>query len=185
MPHFEKLTKNLYQGSYPEAREQSIHYDLIINVSDCVCNSLDSHPTSKLLWFPVFEVGVWDYSPFYGSKRAIDKFVNDNPDASILIHCSAGSYQSVIVATAYLLSINHPKGKEMETDMIWKLFKKNGQCPIELEKFMQVMNKFPTYSICGILQECKLILPNLAKNRFTLEKENYSVNNIFDHVEIA
>lgn len=179
MPHFEQLTDNIYQGSYPEAQEQGVDFDLIINVSDCVCNSLSVVGGVKFLWFPVFEVGNWDYASFFGTKRAIDHQLQIKPDSKILIHCSAGAYRSVIVATAYLLSHDHYDCLTLSNSMTWKMFKESERCPIGLELFLQTMNEFPTYAICGILNQCNLMQFNYAKRKKIILATESELNDVF------
>lgn len=158
MPAFNRINKLLFQGSFPESLEMGIDYDIIINVSDCIQASLDMsspHFYKKPIhyWLPICEWGRVGYEPFYAAKRIID----GNPGKRVLIHCEGGINRSVIIAYAYLLS----HGRESEFTIgksVWERFLSNAKkqftkSPPRLLEFLLEMNKFPTYSVAGILQQ--------------------------------
>src|SRR5688500_16961212 len=98
MPHFLKITDNLYQGSYPESLERGIDYDIIINVSDSPCGSLEFqspcfYKKPQLIWIPINEWSVFGYEVFYAAKKIFDA----NRDKKILIFCHAGACRSVLI----------------------------------------------------------------------------------------
>lgn len=158
MPHFQKITDSLYQGSHPESLEQGVEFDIIINVSDSPCSSLDTKPVSFYkrpihFWMPVNECGKWDYAAFYATKRILDSL-----KGKALIHCHAGAYRSVIIAYSWLYSNNQehlfPDGKGT-----WDRFVANqhsSRCPVGIELFLRTMNDYPSYSLVGVLNKCKL-----------------------------
>lgn len=153
MANFEQAIPNFYVGSYPESFQEGIDYDVSINVTDTPGAVLGEYPAKHHFWFPVNECGKWDYASFYGTKRVLDAlWTQEKP---VLVHCSAGVYRSVIVASSYLYSIGrldeYQHGKE-----VFERFLGSKRCPPGLCHFLNKMNEYPTYCIGGVLTECKL-----------------------------
>lgn len=180
MPHYaEIIGGRLWQGSYPEPFAIR-KFDVVINVSDSVHGSIgndadfingrpdsDFDPDVKVamikrieaarhFWFPVNETGKWDYAAFFGTKRILDHYLlPEDSQTTVLVHCSAGAYRSVLATYAWLYS--HEEEGFMEDDKdLWDKFLASPRAPRELPQFLEAMNQHPTYCIGGILGVCKL-----------------------------
>lgn len=153
MPHFQKITDKLYQGGWPEIFSKGVEFDIALNVSDSPKESYNFpnafHKEPFRVFVPINEWSVYPYEAFYATKRLLDA----NKDKVIAIHCDAGVQRSVVVTYAWLLSNNQeavfPSGKE-----VWEQFLSNrgvSKAPPHLIDFLNMMNKYPTYSVGGIV----------------------------------
>ncbi len=118
---------------------------------------------ARHFWFPVNETGKWDYAAFFGAKRVMDKFLmfpgatmlSPELKTSVLVHCSAGAYRSVLITYGWLLS--HGLEHLMSCDKaLWDRFVEGPRAPKDIRRFLLAMNDYPTYCIGGILGECRL-----------------------------
>lgn len=161
MPAFNRLTNNIWQGSYPESIERGkslgILFDVIINVDDSPDSSLEGQNVSFYhrpihYWFPINEWSVIPYEIFYAVKRVIDH----NSDKKVLIHCAAGVNRSNLVAYSYLFShdLHHLMPDFAKS---WKRFIEGrgaSKAPPMLERFLKIMTiSNPSWSVISILNE--------------------------------
>jgi hypothetical protein len=185
MPHFDEVIPDrLFQGSYPEPFAFR-PFNIVINVSDCDHGSIDTDEEfinsrdfpedvkktirhrldfARHFWFPVNETGKWDYAAFFGAKRVMDKILMSpgasmlSPESkqSVLVHCSAGAYRSVLITYGWLYShgLEHLMSQH---EQMWHRFINGKRAPKEICKFLHKMNDHPTYGIGGILAQCDLI----------------------------
>lgn len=137
----------------------------IINVNDYY-DHLFASPV-PYYWFPIHEVHLWGYAPFYGSAKIFDHYKN-NPKP-ILIHCAAGVNRSVTITYAILKSsgwtdkeikILYPNDPKFMFDFNVK----RGYINPDVLEFLKKRHEFPTYSIMGLLNEIKSVNTYYKKN---------------------
>lgn len=121
-------------------------YGLVINVNDAYLDS-STH------WFPINEIAPWGYAPFFFVKRLID----NHPTGNVLVHCAAGACRGPLMAFCYMMShgmtpeeVDAKYGGDYISDYTRRV--ESGIIPSRLREFYDLMNKWPTNSLMGILR---------------------------------
>lgn len=100
----------------------------VINVSDSPCATFDYQLKVPSFWFPINEIGVWSYYPFFGAIRVVNEYWKG--DKSVLIHCHAGANRSPSVAYAILRAKGYTAEEASESlnyDHLFHVFDRNIQ----------------------------------------------------------
>ena len=143
-----------FQSKYPIEK-----YKAVVNVSDTPETTFEfADKGIPSFWFPVNEIHLWGYSPFYGTAKVIDKYCD------ILLHCHAGVNRSKSIAYA-ILKTEDMSDEEIKIhikDDVARLFESNirkGYIYPDIIRFLKERKNYPTYSIMGLLQSIES--PNL------------------------
>lgn len=132
-------------------------FDAVVNVSDSPCKTFDYIKLGiPSFWYPIHEVWIWGYAPFFGTAKVLDEFYKTKP---ILLHCHAGVNRSANVAYAVLKAegYNNKEIQErsgIDANFTENLFNRNisrKYVPHDIIEFLQARKQYPTYSLMGLL----------------------------------
>jgi len=157
----------------------SHQYSAVINVSDSPCASFDYQLNLPSFWFPINEVGRWDYSPFFGALKVVNEYYKG--EKPILIHCHAGANRSPSIAYAILLAKGYTI-EEAEESLNYKnmslVFKRNIErkhIPDNIINFLKATDKNPALSLYGVLRQLDIEYETWSQNEFN-EQNNCVVS---------
>lgn len=134
------------------------YYCAVINVADSPCATFDYQKEGiPSFWFPIKEIGAWDYYPFYGTLKVVNEYYKG--DKPILIHCHAGANRSPSVAYAILLAKGYTSQEAEESlqyEGFSKIFTRNikrNHIPDNIIDFLKKCGEryFETASLHGVL----------------------------------
>jgi hypothetical protein len=135
------------------------YYCAVVNVSDSVGATFNYQKVGiPSFWFPIKEIGRWDYSPFFGTLRVVNEYYKG--DKPVLIHCYAGRNRSPSIAYAILLAKGYTS-EEAEESIQYKGISKRFHDNIEKKCIPQNIidflrkadeKRFNTISLKGVLE---------------------------------
>ena len=124
-----------------EPKTVSEKYCAVINVADSPCATFDFQMHIPSFWFPINEIGLWGFSPFFGAVRVVQQYYKG--DKPVLIHCHAGANRSPSVAFAILLAKGYTVQEaeaSLEYEGLNELFQRNvlrKHIPTNIIEFLQ------------------------------------------------
>jgi len=150
--------------------ETAKQFDAIVNVSCSPCAYFHpAFPGQAMHWYPVNEMGQWNYGYFYWLVKVLD--FHYKKGHKIYLHCHAGAYRSPHAAIFWLMSRGHTheeaieiewndpertkRWKEERDGSMWK-YKltycyRQGNIPKGVDKLFKRMREHPTWSFAGIM----------------------------------
>ena len=153
-------------------------YEAVINVSDSPCATFDYQLKVPSFWFPINEIGKWEYAPFYGVLRVVNQYwKNEKP---ILIHCHAGANRSPSIAFSILIAKGYSEDEAeqlLNYPELREVFKRNierGHIPKNIIEFLKMADEHKDDSLHFVLRKLNVAYDEWARKKHD-EQSNYTL----------